>query len=94
MVLNCCYLCGDYLGLFSFQYYCNDCHIVRRLLLLNGKEKFIEKIREIFMNKLENKKESPQPLQLPEIKTQIIDELKEVFREKKNDTNSRSDARK
>lgn len=48
-MLNQCYLCGDFLGFFSLKYYCEECHIIRRLLLLNGKSFFVEKVKQAFM---------------------------------------------
>ena len=48
-MLNQCYLCSDFLGFFSLKYYCEECHIIRRLLLLNGKSFFVDKVKQAFM---------------------------------------------
>ena len=37
-----CKFCGDYISIFNLQYFCDSCSELRRLLLLIGKNKFLE----------------------------------------------------
>lgn len=44
-----CSLCGCMLYN-PFKSYCEDCQKVRRMMLLNDKAKFINKLEEVFLN--------------------------------------------
>lgn len=53
-----CALCNEYLGFLSVTKFCHECCQLRRIYLLYDKEKFIEKIKTIFLKedkKQENK---------------------------------------
>ena len=45
-----CLICSEYLGLFTFNSYCETCSELRRLTLVIGKDKFLSMVRKIFIN--------------------------------------------
>ena len=45
-----CLICSDYVGLFTFNSYCETCSELRRLTLVVGKDKFLSLVRKIFIN--------------------------------------------
>ena len=45
-----CLICSDYVGLFTFNSYCETCSELRRLTLVVGKDKFLSMVRKIFIN--------------------------------------------
>ena len=45
-----CLICSEYLGLITFNSYCETCAELRRLTLVIGKDKFLSMVRQIFIN--------------------------------------------
>ena len=56
-----CSFCSTFLGLLSTESFCTQCNFLRRLYLLHStgdeREAFINKIRDMFLTKLEVNKE-------------------------------------
>jgi hypothetical protein len=45
-----CKFCGDYISIFNLQYFCECCSELRRLLLLIGKNNFLEHNKKYYIH--------------------------------------------
>ena len=54
-----CKFCNDYLGVVDGLscYYCEDCHMLRRIMLINDRKEFLSHIRTEFIKYKEVRKE-------------------------------------
>ena len=47
-----CSFCSEYVGVLTLKSFCERCDLLRRLYLINDKDLFIKKLREIFLREI------------------------------------------
>lgn len=69
-----CTICDEYIGLLTFQRFCNECSDIRRLIKLEGNSKrFLERIKKLFLVQKEDIEQN-----------KIIEQKKEIEQTNKN----------
>jgi hypothetical protein len=44
-----CQFCSEFIGIVTLRSFCDRCDLLRRLYLINDKDLFVKKIKEVFL---------------------------------------------